>query len=88
MFRSWYKLTYTIGQALCKLSLQILSPCFKIAYMEKLLIKTQDAIHHFGSIAELARFYGVAGPAVSQWGEYLPELRAYQIRDKFPKKFK
>ena len=42
-------------------------------------MKKQDAIHYFGSAANLARALGISKPSVSQWGEYIPPLRAFQI---------
>jgi DNA-binding transcriptional regulator YdaS (Cro superfamily) len=43
-------------------------------------MKTSRAIKLFGSRAKLAEFLGITRPAISMWGEDVPELRAYQIR--------
>ena len=44
-------------------------------------MKTKDAIEQFGSVAALAAALGLSVQAVYQWGEDVPQLRAYQIRD-------
>ena len=44
-------------------------------------MKTQQAIDTFGSIAKLARALGISTAAIYQWGEDVPPLRAYQIRE-------
>jgi hypothetical protein len=47
-------------------------------------IKTQDAIAHFMGTGHLARALNIRSQAVSKWGEYVPELRAFQLREKYP----
>ena len=42
-------------------------------------MSTDKAINHFGSAASLAKALGLSKAAVSQWGEYVPALRAYQL---------
>lgn len=42
-------------------------------------MKKTDVIYHFGSSIKLAEALGINKSAVSQWGEDVPELRAYQI---------
>lgn len=42
---------------------------------------TADAIKHFGSRAAIARALGISRSAVSYWGEHVPALRAYQLRE-------
>jgi DNA-binding transcriptional regulator YdaS (Cro superfamily) len=44
-------------------------------------MKTQDAISLFGSIKALAKALGITQPAIYQWGDNVPELRAFQIRE-------
>ena len=44
-------------------------------------MKTKDALDAFGSVRELAAALGISVPAIYQWGEDVPPLRAYQIRD-------
>ena len=44
-------------------------------------MKTRQAIAHFGTARELAKALGITPGAVSQWGEDVPVLREYQIRD-------
>lgn len=39
-----------------------------------------EAIKAFGSTRKLAEAIGVTEQAVHQWGEMVPELRAYQIK--------
>jgi hypothetical protein len=40
---------------------------------------TQDAIRHFGSKAKLAKALDVSQPAVSRWGDRVPEKRAARL---------
>ncbi|MBP4067118.1 helix-turn-helix domain-containing protein [Aeromonas sp. MaB10011B] len=42
-------------------------------------MKKADAINFFGSAAELARKLNISEAAVSQWGDTIPQGRAYQI---------
>lgn len=43
---------------------------------------TKDqAINLFGNVSTLAAALGITTQAISQWGELVPELRAYQIRE-------
>jgi DNA-binding transcriptional regulator YdaS (Cro superfamily) len=44
-------------------------------------MNTKDAIEQFGSIKELAKALGITQPAIYQWGDKVPELRAYQIAE-------
>jgi DNA-binding transcriptional regulator YdaS (Cro superfamily) len=44
-------------------------------------MKTQHAIEFFGTAAELAKALGITPGAISQWGEDVPALRAYQITE-------
>lgn len=45
-------------------------------------MKTSDALKEFGGSArELAAALGITREAVYQWGETVPPLRAYQIRE-------
>ena len=48
-------------------------------------IRVDDAVRYFGSKAELARILGITPQALTIWGEYIPELRAYKLRDLYPK---
>ncbi|WP_434929903.1 Cro/CI family transcriptional regulator [Shewanella sp. HL-SH5] len=43
-------------------------------------MKTADVIAHFGGQGRLAKAIDVSQPAISKWGETVPELRAYQIQ--------
>lgn len=42
-------------------------------------METNVAIHHFGNASNLAQALGVSKAAISQWGQKVPQLRAYQI---------
>ncbi|AUZ76640.1 MULTISPECIES: Cro/CI family transcriptional regulator [Aeromonas] len=42
-------------------------------------MKKQDAIDHFGGVVQLAYALGCSPQAISQWGEAIPQGRAYQI---------
>ena len=44
-------------------------------------MKSDEAIERFGSVADLARALGLSVQAIYKWGEEVPPLRAYQIRD-------
>lgn len=47
-----------------------------------LAMKTSDAIRHFNnSVRDLAQSLGITSAAVYQWGDTVPLLRAYQIRE-------
>ena len=52
------------------------------ASLEWVAMKTSDILPHFNnSIRELANALGITREAVYQWGETVPQLRAYQIRE-------
>lgn len=42
-------------------------------------MKKSDAINYYGSAAELAKMLKITESAVSQWGDTIPQGRAYQI---------
>lgn len=43
-------------------------------------IRTEDAINHFpDGVAGVARGLKISRAAVYQWGEFVPESRAYQL---------
>ncbi|TNJ06647.1 Cro/Cl family transcriptional regulator [Aeromonas veronii] len=42
-------------------------------------MKKQTAIKHFGGANKLAQALGCKPQAISQWGENVPQGRAYQI---------
>ena len=42
-------------------------------------MKKTDVINHFRSAAELAKKLNISEAAISQWGETIPQGRAYQI---------
>jgi len=44
-------------------------------------MKTSDAIAKYGSKAALARALGIKAPSISTWGENVPPLRAYQLKE-------
>jgi len=44
-------------------------------------MKTDHAISLFGSISKLATALGISVQAVYQWGDQVPLLRQYQIRE-------
>lgn len=50
-------------------------------------MKTSTAIKLAGSAKALAGILGITQAAVSQWGEMVPELRIYQLREKRPEWF-
>jgi hypothetical protein len=48
-------------------------------------MKTQEAVNHFGSIRKLAAALDVSVQAIYKWGEDVPPLRAYQLREMMKK---
>lgn len=44
-------------------------------------MKKTEAIEAFGTATALADALGITIGAVSQWGDDVPELRVYQIRE-------
>ena len=44
-------------------------------------MKTDEAIAAFGGLRRLAEALGVSTQAAYRWGDEVPELRAYQIRE-------
>lgn len=42
-------------------------------------MKKATAIRYFGNATNLAKTLGIAKASVSQWGEDIPPLRAYQL---------
>lgn len=42
-------------------------------------MKKADAVAHFGTQQKLANALGIAPASVSQWGEDIPPLRAFQL---------
>ena len=46
----------------------------------------QEAISRFGSIKALADVLGITREAIYQWGDVVPALRAYEIRDLLAKR--
>jgi DNA-binding transcriptional regulator Cro len=50
---------------------------------------TKDqAIAHAGSATKLAAILGLTKQAVSMWGQEIPPLRLYQLRERKPKWFR
>jgi DNA-binding transcriptional regulator YdaS (Cro superfamily) len=49
-------------------------------------MKTEDALREFGDALALANALGITRAAIYQWGETVPPLRAYQIRDVIAKR--
>jgi len=50
-------------------------------------MKTDQAILLAGSPSALARILDISTAAVSQWGEFVPRLRVYQLRELRPEWF-
>lgn len=47
-------------------------------------MQTQTAIAKAGSATELAEILGITLSAISQWGDNVPELRVYKLRELKP----
>lgn len=50
-------------------------------------MKTQDAIDLAGSRSALARILGLTPSAITQWGDEIPKLRVYELRELRPEWF-
>lgn len=50
-------------------------------------IKTEDAVQFFEGKANLAREFDITPQAITSWGEFVPELREYQLRARYPEAF-
>lgn len=47
-------------------------------------ISRSEALNLFGgSIPEMAKFFGISRHAIYQWGDFVPPLRAYELREAF-----
>lgn len=53
-----------------------------VSKLTLLIMKTADAIKHFGGIPELAGALGITRHAIYQWGEDVPRSRQYEIQQK------
>ena len=42
-------------------------------------MKKDEAIKHYGGVVQLAAALGITSQSVSQWGDTIPQGRAYQI---------
>ncbi|MGY6039078.1 Cro/CI family transcriptional regulator [Aeromonas sp. AE23HZ002T15] len=42
-------------------------------------MKKNEAVKHYGGVVQLATALGIKPQSVSQWGETIPQGRAYQI---------
>lgn len=42
-------------------------------------MKKNEAIKHYGGVVQLAAALGIKPQSVSQWGDTIPQGRAYQI---------
>lgn len=51
-------------------------------------MKTKQAIQMAGSPTALAKIFGITSAAVHQWGDDIPRLRIYELREKRPEWFK
>jgi len=47
-------------------------------------VRTAETIDVFGSVANVAAALEISPQAVYQWGDSVPPLRAYQIREQRP----
>lgn len=48
------------------------------------MVRTADVISVFQSAKALADFLGLSKSAISQWGDEVPALRVYELREKRP----
>jgi len=54
--------------------------------MDNLRIKVDDMVRLFGSKAKVARVFKITPQALTNWGDYVPELRVYKFREAHPEK--
>ncbi len=47
-------------------------------------MKTSDLLRIFGTLQGVADLFDISRSAVCQWGEEVPQLREYQLREKVP----
>jgi len=47
---------------------------------QRVAMKTEQVIEHFGSHQAVAEALGISRQAVHMWGEYVPEGRAWQLQ--------
>ena len=47
-------------------------------------IRLDDAVRYFDTKANLARELGINPQAITNWGDYLPELRVYKLMQRHP----
>jgi hypothetical protein len=50
-------------------------------------MKTQDAIQQFGSVRKIAEALGLSVQAIYAWGDEVPKLRVYELREIRPGAF-
>lgn len=50
-------------------------------------IRTEDAIRFFETKAALAKALNIQPQAITPWGEFVPPLRAFQLREMYPSAF-
>lgn len=50
-------------------------------------MKTSNAIELAGGVSALAEILDITHSAVSQWGDDIPKLREYELREKRPEWF-
>lgn len=51
-------------------------------------MKTKQALRLAGSATALAKLLGITRAAISQWGNNVPELRVYKLKELHPEWFK
>ena len=44
-------------------------------------MKKEVVLKHFGTMEKVATALGISVPAVSQWGEVIPEKNAYRLQE-------
>ena len=49
-------------------------------------MKTSEGVKFFGNKLAMAKALGLSRAAISQWGDNIPELRAFQIKVLMEKK--
>jgi hypothetical protein len=51
------------------------------------MIRTDRVLKHFGSVSQVADFFGIGASAVYQWGKYVPRERELELMLRKPDDF-
>lgn len=72
--------------SLLKAIVSNLENAIKCTYTARMDMSTLLA--HFRTKTAIAQFFGITPAAVAQWGDRIPPLRVYELRERKPELFK